>query len=82
MCTALAIAGCGSSAVPQLKGEPEVYQQIDQNTDCVDLQATFDRADINRAAALARNNTALADVTLSYMDASYDRMVALSCPGQ
>lgn len=82
VCIALLLAGCGSAASPALRGEPEVYERISASSSCPDLQAIFDRANTDRAAAIARDNDDLAGITLSYMNASYGRMVTLSCPGQ
>lgn len=82
VCIALFMVSCGSSDPPAPIGSTEVQERIQQSTDCEDLQAIFDRADTHRKEALARNNPTLADVNLSYMNASYGRMVTLSCPGQ
>lgn len=73
-------SGSGSSLTPaERPGSPAVYAEIASQTDCVALQATFDRAEANGKAARSRRNLSLARVTTSYMEAADDRMRQINC---
>lgn len=58
-------------------GDPAVYRRIAKLRDCEALQAEFDTASRNNAAATP--GTPRFTVTLAYMTAAQDRMKALGC---
>jgi hypothetical protein len=85
-----ALVGCGSQSESanddQTRGETRpgsaaVYQRIESLTDCDALQAEFDQADANTQREQDAGNAAMAEVTISYMDAADKRMKELGCYG-
>lgn len=60
-------------------GSTAVYAEIASETNCVELQSMFDRADANGKAARARHNLVMAKVTTAYMEAADARMRAIGC---
>lgn len=60
-------------------GSAAVYAEIAAETSCVELQAMFERAEANGAAARSRRNLDLAEVTTAYMTAADRRMRQIGC---
>jgi hypothetical protein len=69
-----------ASSTSARPGDPDVYVKIQASASCVELQNIFDRADVDRKAALERKNIDLAMITLAYMVAASTRMNELGCP--
>ena len=70
----LLVTACPTEERP---GSPEVYERIEQSTDCTELQGEFDQAMDNTEARPAGDP--LRDVSLSYAEAAQDRMEEIGC---
>ena len=62
-------------------GNPEVYEQIEAETDCAALRVRFNTADANHTRDLANGKTELGEVSTAYMEAIGDRTKKLGCGG-
>ena len=60
-------------------GQRSVYERIDAETDCGQLQREFDTASSNHTRDLGRGRTDLAEIDTSYMEAAHDRMEEIGC---
>lgn len=79
---ALALVACSSSSAEtsgRTPGNPETYQRINSLTDCVALQAEFDRFDREHDAFLAASNITNAEVATDYMYAVDEQMRRVGC---
>jgi len=77
-------AGCGALGAfnqsADRPGDPAVYQRIEGELDCIQLQREYDLADADRQRALRRDSLYLAGVAEQYMVAAEARMGELGCP--
>lgn len=80
----LALAACSSSSPadtdgPVYNGNPATYQRINSLTDCVALQAEFDRFERNHGEFIDKSDLGNAKVATDYMKAVDNRMRAIGC---
>ena len=82
---ALVLAACSTSSSTSLdsdsapKGNPATYQRINELSDCVALQAEFDRFDRMHGEFIASSDLTNAQVATDYMDAVDKRMRSVGC---
>lgn len=76
---AIVLVSCANSSPAARPGSAAVYEAIEAETDCAELQTTFDRAWENWEQAKVRGDTAEREWTRSYMAAADDRMQQVGC---
>lgn len=74
---ALSLSGCSSP--DESPGNPETFTRIDGLTSCVSLQSEFDQFVITHDGA--EQGSTRREAALAYMNATFDRMETLGCPG-
>lgn len=77
--SALTGSSGSSSSASARPGSPEVYARIAATTNCAELQETFNRSDENAKRNRANGNAFLAEVSLSYLKMSGERMREVGC---
>lgn len=81
--TGLALTACSGSSTSTdsnpRQGNPDTYQRINALTDCVALQAEFDRFDRAHSEFIEKSDLANAETATDYMKAVDDRMRTIGC---